>query len=141
VSNNAAAQGIRSAREDAASVDVEPASGGATDSAQALATGVEAAGVSESVGLAVYRIVQEAVTNVVKHAAPAKCRVRVVVGSDEIRVEVTDDGSRATRGGEVGHGLTGMRERVAMHGGTFSAEPREGGGFAVTATLPVGERR
>jgi signal transduction histidine kinase len=89
--------------------------------------------------LAVYRIVQEAVTNVVKHAAPAKCRVRVVVGRDRIRVEVTDDGARAVRVNGVGHGLIGMRERAALHGGTFSAGPREGGGFAVSATLPVGE--
>ncbi|GAA4244272.1 histidine kinase [Dactylosporangium darangshiense] len=94
--------------------------------------------VSEAVGLAVYRIVQEALTNVVKHAAPAKCRVRVVVGRDEVRVEVTDDGSRSVRVNGIGHGLIGMRERVAMHGGTFSAGPREGGGFGVTARLPVG---
>jgi signal transduction histidine kinase len=98
-------------------------------------------GVSESVGLAVYRIVQEAVTNVVKHAAPAKCWVRVVVGTEEVRVEVTDDGSRTARLSGVGHGLVGMRERAAMHGGTFNAGPREGGGFAVIATLPVGGRR
>ncbi|MEU0550588.1 sensor histidine kinase [Micromonospora sp. NPDC005979] len=95
-----------------------------------------AAAVPESVGLAVYRIVQEAVTNVVKHAAPAACRATVTVLPTEVRVEVTDDGRRpvSTVGG--GHGLIGMRERVALHGGEFRAGPRSDGGFAVTASLP-----
>ncbi|MEU4470290.1 sensor histidine kinase [Micromonospora sp. NPDC023888] len=92
--------------------------------------------VPESVGLAVYRIVQEAVTNVVKHAAPAACRALVTVTPDEVRVEVTDDGRRPVLIGGEGHGLTGMRERVALHGGEFRAGPRSDGGFAVTASLP-----
>ncbi|MFF0155511.1 sensor histidine kinase [Micromonospora sp. NPDC005203] len=92
--------------------------------------------VPESVGLAVYRIVQEAVTNVVKHAAPAACRALVTVTADEVRVEVTDDGRRPVLLGGEGHGLIGMRERVALHGGEFRAGPRSGGGFAVTASLP-----
>ncbi|WIM99363.1 sensor histidine kinase [Actinoplanes oblitus] len=95
------------------------------------------AAISESVQLAVYRIVQEAVTNVVKHAAPAHCRVSVVVGGEDIRVDVDDDGRRTPRAGGAGHGLIGMRERVALHGGSFSAGPRDGGGFSVTALLPV----
>ncbi|MEU4337142.1 sensor histidine kinase [Micromonospora lupini] len=92
--------------------------------------------VPESVGLAVYRIVQEAVTNVVKHAAPAACRATVTVTPDEVRVEVTDDGRRPVLANGEGHGLIGMRERVALHGGEFRAGPRADGGFAVTASLP-----
>lgn len=92
----------------------------------------------DSVGLAVYRIVQEAITNVVKHAAPAHCHVSVVVDTDEVRVDVNDDGKRRPVAAGTGYGLTGMRERVALYGGTFSAGPRTGGGFAVTARLPVG---
>ncbi|MEV1074683.1 sensor histidine kinase [Micromonospora parva] len=92
--------------------------------------------VPESVGLAVYRIVQEAVTNVVKHAAPAGCRATVTVRPDEVRVEVTDDGRRPVLLGGEGHGLIGMRERVALHGGEFRAGPRPDGGFVVTASLP-----
>lgn len=92
--------------------------------------------VPESVGLAVYRIVQEAVTNVVKHAAPAACAATVTVTPGEVRVEVTDDGRRPVLTGGEGHGLIGMRERVALHGGEFRAGPRSDGGFAVTASLP-----
>ncbi|MEU9516561.1 sensor histidine kinase [Micromonospora sp. NPDC048169] len=92
--------------------------------------------VPESVGLAVYRIVQEAVTNVVKHAAPAVCRATVTVTPGEVRVEVMDDGDRPVLIGGEGHGLIGMRERVTLHGGEFRAGPRSGGGFAVTASLP-----
>jgi signal transduction histidine kinase len=92
--------------------------------------------VPESVGLAVYRIVQEAVTNVVKHAAPAACRATVTVLPTEVRVEVTDDGRRPVSTDGHGHGLIGMRERVALHGGEFRAGPRSDGGFAVAARLP-----
>jgi signal transduction histidine kinase len=94
----------------------------------------------EGVGLSVYRIVQEALTNVVKHAAPAHCRVAVEADRHEVRIEVTDDGP----GGSVlqnpsdasGHGLLGMRERVMMYHGVFVAGPRPEGGFGVTARLP-----
>ncbi|MET8277306.1 sensor histidine kinase [Micromonospora sp. NPDC005174] len=95
-----------------------------------------AATVPESVGLAVYRIVQEAVTNVVKHAAPAACLATVTVLPTEVRVEVTDDGRRPVSTVGEGHGLIGMRERVALHGGEFRAGPRSDGGFAVSASLP-----
>src|SRR5262249_37782730 len=78
----------------------------------------------EGVALSVYRIVQEALTNVLRHAAPARCRVSVVLGRAEVHVEVTDDGP-GTRmlppDHHVGHGLIGMRERVLMHGGSFHA--------------------
>jgi signal transduction histidine kinase len=87
-----------------------------------------------STQLAVYRIVQEALTNVVKHAAPARCQVTVSASAGEVRVEVTDDGpGRGVLPNDVGHGLVGMRERVGLYGGSFSAGPRSEGGFAVRA--------
>ncbi|MFD9705668.1 sensor histidine kinase [Lentzea sp. NPDC059081] len=91
--------------------------------------------VPEGIGLSVYRIVQEALTNVVKHAAPTSCTVLVDVTPSSVRVEVTDDGPGVKELG-VGHGLVGMRERVAVYGGTFSAGPGPGGGFRVVAELP-----
>lgn len=91
--------------------------------------------VPEGVGLSVYRIVQESLTNVVKHAAPAACTVLVEVTPEAVRVDVADDGPGVKELG-VGHGLIGMRERVAVYGGTFSAGPGAGGGFRVVAELP-----
>lgn len=93
----------------------------------------------EGIGLSVYRIVQEALTNVVKHAAPAKCRVVVEADEKEVRIEVTDDGP----GGRVlprrpGHGLIGIRERVTVYGGAFAAGPRPEGGFRLQTQLPYG---
>ncbi|WP_433231908.1 sensor histidine kinase [Actinomadura formosensis] len=98
---------------------------------------VDASGLPEGVELSTYRIVQEAITNVVKHAAPASCRVRVRAGGRRLSIDVTDDGpgARVLPGGD-GHGLIGMRERVMMYGGDFTAGPRPGGGFAVSAAFP-----
>ncbi|WP_218136288.1 sensor histidine kinase [Nonomuraea jiangxiensis] len=95
----------------------------------------------DGVGLSVYRIVQEALTNVVKHAAPARCRVSVVANGREVRIEVIDDGpGRRTLPSEgTGHGLIGMRERVTMFGGTFEAGNLPGRGFRVFARLPYEE--
>jgi signal transduction histidine kinase len=90
---------------------------------------------SEGIGLSVYRIVQEALTNVVRHAAPARCAITVAVTEETVRVEVTNTGPRVTRG-PGGHGLIGMRERVAVYGGTFDAGPQPGGGWRVEAVLP-----
>jgi signal transduction histidine kinase len=93
----------------------------------------------EGVALSVYRIVQEALTNVVRHAAPASCRVAVVGERDEVRVEVIDDGPGQRVlpvTGRTGHGLIGMRERVLMYGGEFHAGPRVQGGFGVSARIP-----
>ncbi|MDP9867735.1 MULTISPECIES: sensor histidine kinase [Streptosporangium] len=101
---------------------------------------VTAAALPEGVGLSVYRIVQEALTNVVRHAAPARCRVAVEADGREVRVEVTDDGpGHRVLPGRQGHGLIGMRERVIMYGGTFTAGRRPEGGFGVSARLPYGE--
>ena len=93
----------------------------------------------EGVQLAVYRIVQEALTNTLKHGGP---RTRAVVeldcGGAELVVRVTDDGRGAAAPlASGGHGLVGMRERVAMYGGQVTAGPRPGGGFEVLARLPV----
>ncbi|MCX5123738.1 sensor histidine kinase [Streptomyces sp. NBC_00193] len=94
-------------------------------------------GVSAGISLAVHRIVQESLTNTVKHAAPARCRVTVEADSREVRIDVTDDGVRGPdRAPPGGHGLVGMRERVMTYGGTFSAGPRTEGGFMVSASLP-----
>ncbi|MFK3728675.1 sensor histidine kinase [Streptomyces sp. NPDC088090] len=91
------------------------------------------------VGLTVFRIVQEALTNTRKHAGPgAHADVRLAFAAHEVRVAVTDDGPRQGRavGRGAGYGLMGMRERVALHGGSLRAGP-EGEGFAVRARLPL----
>ncbi|MGW2477295.1 sensor histidine kinase [Streptomyces sp. NPDC001665] len=95
--------------------------------------------------LSAFRIVQESVTNVVRHAETDACRVRVECGEEELIVEITDrggGGGRGTdrgtaRGAAPGFGLAGMRERVALLHGEFTAAPAPGGGFRVTARLPV----
>ena len=114
------------------------------------------------VDLSAYRIVQEALTNSLKHAGPARASVRLCYGREALEVQVLDDGpgpgpapvggglavvtlgpggvlsvgsSRPTAGG--GHGLIGMRERVALFGGTLEAGPRPGGGYRVAAHLPL----
>jgi signal transduction histidine kinase len=90
-----------------------------------------------AVDLAAYRVVQEALTNVVKHAGPAAASVRVAYRPAEVEVEVADDGAGPADGADgAGSGIAGMRERVAAAGGTLEAGPRPGGGFAVRARLP-----
>ena len=86
--------------------------------------------------LAAYRVIQEAVTNVIKHSGAGRCRVGVTYEADALTVEITDDG-RGTSESKGGHGLEGMRERVAMYDGTFEAGPRPAGGFGVTARFPA----
>jgi signal transduction histidine kinase len=131
---------------ESASADGEPAPGLA-DLPQ-LAERTERAGVRVEVSvhgeerplgpgldLSAYRIVQEALTNVVRHAGTDRARVTVEHRPDTVVLTIVDGG----RGGEVpgeGHGLTGMRERAALYGGTLLAGPRAEGGFAVHATLP-----
>jgi signal transduction histidine kinase len=97
--------------------------------------------VPEDVGLTVYRITQEALTNALKHAGPARAEVHLRYG-DELELTVTDDGRGAAAGltgpaaPGAGRGTTGMRERALMLGGTFTAGPRTGGGYQVRAILP-----
>jgi signal transduction histidine kinase len=88
------------------------------------------------VQLAAFRIVQEALTNVRKHARASSVEVKVARAHGQLEVGVADDGS-GPRGDSRGHGLIGMRERVALYGGTLSFGARAGGGFAVEARLPV----
>ncbi len=92
-----------------------------------------------AVELSAYRIAQEALTNVTKHAAGARTRVRIDHGAGELTVTVADDGSpepeRPAAGG--GLGIPGMRERAALLGGTLTAGPSPRGGFSVTARLPT----
>ena len=90
------------------------------------------------VDVSAYRIVQEALTNVVKHAGPARASVVVRYGHRTVEVEVTDDGRASLNGSRAGYGLAGMRERVELHGGTLEAGSRSEGGFAVKARLPLG---
>ena len=98
------------------------------------------------VDLSAYRIVQEALTNVVKHAGPVRAQVTIRYRDQEIRVEVIDDGrgvAAPTGDGRarVGHGLIGMRERVAVFGGDLETGPRPDGGFRVAARLPLAAER
>ncbi len=114
--------------------------------------------------LSAFRIVQEALTNVVKHSGAGRCLVRLDYGPTDLRIEVTDHGPAAPvtvgaaapagaavkspaagtmgpqpigDGQRAGHGIVGMRERVSLCGGEFSAAPRPGGGFVVRARLPL----
>ena len=106
------------------------------------------------IDLSAYRIVQEALTNVVKHSGAGRCHVVVRYGASDLSVEITDPGAgaRAAAGAAAragrsptsdpfamssGHGITGMRERVSLCGGEFSAAPLPGQGFKVTANLPL----
>ncbi|MFF3852466.1 sensor histidine kinase [Micromonospora sp. NPDC002575] len=92
----------------------------------------------EGVALTVYRIVQEALTNALKHAGEATAVVRLTFGAAYLSVEVTDTGRGPTPGAvRVGHGLVGMRERVGLYGGTLRAGARPGGGYRVYARIPV----
>ncbi|MES9538743.1 MULTISPECIES: histidine kinase [unclassified Actinomadura] len=99
------------------------------------------AAMSEGRQLTVYRIVQEALTNTLKHGGPqVSVSVRLHYAGDAVEIRVVDDGRGAAAPDDGrGHGLAGMRERVAVYGGTVHAGPRAGGGFEVAASLPVRE--
>lgn len=115
--------------------------------AQMRATGLRAEAVVEGtprplpvgIDLSAYRIVQEALTNTLKHAGQASARVLVRYGDEGIDLEIADDGAgRPARADGGGHGLIGMRERAQLFGGRLETGEREGGGFVVRAHLPVG---
>ena len=101
---------------------------------------------SPALELSIYRIVQEALTNVVKHAPGARAAVDLTVSAQDVRIEVADDGGPlaggtgpegwpASRG--TGHGILGMRERIGAFGGWLVAEPLAADGFRVLAEVPV----
>jgi signal transduction histidine kinase len=99
--------------------------------------------VPPALDLCAYRIVQEALTNAIKHAAPATASVNVCWEQSALALEISDDGRRhrAVSGTDGGHGIPGMRERVALHGGTLEAAARPEGGFTVRAVLPLAPER
>jgi signal transduction histidine kinase len=97
----------------------------------------ERTSLTPSVDVSAYRILQEALTNVVKHAGPARAYVVVRYGGREVELEVIDNGHGPVDGNGPGYGLAGMRERVELHGGTLEAGKGNGGGFTVKARLPL----
>jgi signal transduction histidine kinase len=133
--------------EDDVAPDLEPAHG--LVDLPALADRVTAAGVKVTLDvrgeprallpgldLAAYRVAQEALTNVIKHSSAASCLVTIRYEAAAVGLEIADDG-RGAAGRRDGHGIRGMRERVALYDGTFQAGPRPEGGFAVTAWFPA----
>ena len=88
------------------------------------------------IDISAFRIIQEAVTNVIRHAGTSQCHVSIGQEDGQLSIEVTDSGRGGSAAG-TGYGITGMRERAALLGGDFSAGPRPGGGFRVAARLPV----
>jgi signal transduction histidine kinase len=100
----------------------------------------EARLLSPTLEVSAYRVIQEALTNTRKHSRATPAKIRLHYGLTEFEVEVFDDGpdrDAEQTGGQVGHGLIGMRERAALHGGHLRAGPRPGGGFAVHASFPL----
>jgi signal transduction histidine kinase len=94
--------------------------------------------VAPGIDLSAYRIVQEALTNALKHAGPAHARVTVRYGDKELDIEIADDGAGSSDAAAAGgHGMVGMRERVALFGGDLDTGQRRGGGYAVRARLPL----
>ena len=92
------------------------------------------------VDLTAYRLVQEGLTNALKHARAKNAEVLVRYSNGFVELSVTDDGTGDGGGDSGGHGLVGMRERISVYGGNLEAGPRPEGGYRLRATLPVGER-
>ncbi len=93
------------------------------------------------IDISAYRIVQEGLTNALKHAHASHAEVALQYGADQLRIELRDDGQGAMTGNGHGHGLIGIRERVKLYGGEMTAGTNSGGGFALTAWLPLDEYR
>ncbi|HEU4567626.1 MAG TPA: histidine kinase [Marmoricola sp.] len=110
---------------------------GAAGVSVALQTEGEPCALDREVEVTAYRVVQEALTNVVAHAAPCHVLVALRYLTGSLDVEIADDGTAATGTSRGGYGLTGLRERVRAVGGVFEAGPRTEGGFRVRAVLPV----
>jgi len=115
---------------------------GATGVNVELSLGGDLGGLPPGVELSCYRIVQEALTNTLKHSGARTAHVSVVGEAGNVRVRVDDDGCGAAANGHSGgQGLIGMRERAAAYGGTLSAGPQPAGGYLIEAVLPRGDRR
>jgi signal transduction histidine kinase len=99
----------------------------------------EPAPLPSGIDLAAYRVVQEALTNAIKHAGPVRAHVVIRYGGTDLELEVADDGAGPCEGRPSGHGLVGMRERVALYGGELHAGARAEGGFAIHARIPLEE--
>ncbi|MDQ3778033.1 MAG: sensor histidine kinase [Actinomycetota bacterium] len=139
-------------RRDGDGVDLAPQPG--LDGLDALAEEVGRAGLPirlhvdgepfqlpRAIDLSAYRIVQEGVTNALKHAGASNADVTVRYRPDELEIEVRDDGRGASTSDGLGHGLIGIRERVAIYGGEMTAGSANGSGFVLSARLPLGRYR
>ena len=93
------------------------------------------------VDLSAYRIIQEGLTNALKHAHASHADVTVRYGANELQLEILDDGRGAATTNGVGHGLVGIRERVKIYGGEMTAGSETGGGFLLSTRLPLGGDR
>ena len=102
----------------------------------------EPAPLPQAIDLSAYRIVQEGLTNALKHARASRADVTVRYGPDELQIEVRDNGEGDARSDGLGYGLVGVRERVKIYGGEMTAGTATGGGFVLSTRLPLtGERR
>jgi signal transduction histidine kinase len=119
--------------------DLEQLCGGIRQAGLPVALRVEgeAASLPQALDLSAFRIVQEALTNTLKYAGPATAEVTVRYQNGAVELEISDTGEGRANGHGTGHGLIGMRERVAMFGGDLEAGRREDGGFTVRARLPL----
>ena len=120
--------------------DLEPLIAGVREAGLPVALRIEGepSGLPQALDLSAFRIVQEALTNALKHAGPSQAEVTVRYGDDAVELEIRDTGAGGPGGNGTGHGLVGMRERVAMFGGQLDATRASGGGFTVRARLPLG---
>jgi signal transduction histidine kinase len=96
---------------------------------------------SPAIDLSAYRIVQEGLTNALKHAHASQAEVVLGYHRDELRIEVRDDGEGPAGGDGLGHGLVGIGERVKIYGGDMTAAPASSGGFVLSTRLPLEGRR
>ena len=91
------------------------------------------------IDISAYRIIQEGLTNALKHAHATQAEVALRYASDQLRIEVSDNGHGATTSESPGHGLIGIHERVKLYGGEMTTATINGGGFTLTACLPLTE--